>query len=77
MGVSENIEEGTGRMKEAAGSLLGDEELKEEGRAQQDKAQAEQKAEEAEREAIRARKEAAAHETREDHATDDTRDHRA
>ncbi|MBW3606398.1 MAG: CsbD family protein [Actinobacteria bacterium] len=77
MGVSENIEEGAGRMKEAAGSLLGDEELKEEGRAQQDKARAEQKAEQAEREAIEARKEAAAHETREERTeTNGTRDHR-
>ena len=68
MGMSENIEEGAGRMKEAAGSLLGDEDMKEEGQAQQDKAQAEQKAEAAEREAVEARKEAAAHETREERA---------
>jgi uncharacterized protein YjbJ (UPF0337 family) len=66
MGMSENVEEGTGRMKEAAGSILGDEEMKEEGRAQQDKAQAQQKAEEAEREAVEARKEAAAQQTREE-----------
>lgn len=65
MGMSENVEEGTGRMKEAAGSLLGDEDLKEEGQAKQDKAQAAKKAEQAEREAIEARKEAAAHEERE------------
>lgn len=63
--MSENVEEGTGRMKEAAGSLLGDEDLKEEGQAKQDKAQAAKKAEQAEREAIEARKEAAAHEERE------------
>jgi len=68
MGMSENVEEGTGRMKEAAGSLLDDEDMKEEGQAKQDKAQAQQKAEAAEREAVEARKEAAAHETREDRA---------
>ena len=66
MGMSENVEEGAGRMKEAAGSLLGDEDLKEEGQSQQEKAQAEKKAEQAEREAIEARKEAAAHETDEE-----------
>jgi uncharacterized protein YjbJ (UPF0337 family) len=65
VGVSENVEEGAGRMKEAAGSLLGDEDMKQEGQAQQDKAQAQQKAEEAEREAVEAKKEAAAHEERE------------
>lgn len=65
MGMSENVEEGAGRMKEAAGSLLGDEDIKKEGQAQQDKAKAEQKAEEAEREAVEAKKEAAAHEERE------------
>jgi uncharacterized protein YjbJ (UPF0337 family) len=68
MGMSENVEEGTGRMKEAAGSLLGDEDMKEEGQAKQDKAEAQQKAEAAEREAAEARKEAAAHETREERA---------
>jgi uncharacterized protein YjbJ (UPF0337 family) len=68
MGMSENVEEGAGRMKEAAGSILGDEEMKEEGQAQQDKAQAQQKAEEAEREAVEARKEAAAQQTREERA---------
>ena len=68
MGMSENVEEGTGRMKEAAGSILGEDELKEEGRAQQDKAQAQRKAEEAEREAVEARKEAAAHQERQDRA---------
>jgi len=52
----------------AAGSLLGDEDMKEEGQAQLDKAQAQQKAEKAEREAIEARKEAAAHEEREGRA---------
>lgn len=66
MGMSENVEEGAGRMKEAAGSLLGDEDLKEEGQTQQDKAQAEKKAEQAEREAIEAKKEAAAYEEREE-----------
>jgi uncharacterized protein YjbJ (UPF0337 family) len=66
--MSENIEEAGGRVKEAAGSLLDDEDLKEEGAAQQDKANAEQKAERAERDAIAARKEAAAHEERQERA---------
>ena len=66
--MSENVEDAGGRMKEAAGSLLGDESLKEEGAAQQDKAGAEKKAEQAEREAIDARKEAAAHEERQERA---------
>jgi uncharacterized protein YjbJ (UPF0337 family) len=68
MAMSENIEEAGGRAKEAAGSLLDDEDLKEEGAAQQDKANAERKAERAEREAIDARKEAAAHEERQERA---------
>lgn len=66
MGMSENVEDAGGRMKEAAGSLIGDEDLKEEGAAQQDKASAQKKAEQAEREAVEARKEAAAHQERED-----------
>ena len=66
--MSENVEEAGGRMREAAGSLLGDDDLKEEGAAQQDKADAERKAEQAEREAIDARKEAAAHEERQERA---------
>ncbi|HSK94998.1 MAG TPA: hypothetical protein VK891_00135 [Euzebyales bacterium] len=66
--MSENVEDAGGRMKEAAGSLLGDDDLKEEGAAQQDKAGAEKKAERAEREAIDARKEAAAHEERQERA---------
>jgi len=68
MGMSENVEDAGGRMKEAAGSLIGDEDLKEEGAAQQDKAKAQQRAEEAEREAVEARKEAAAHDEREKRA---------
>jgi uncharacterized protein YjbJ (UPF0337 family) len=68
MGMSENVEDAGGRMKEAAGSLIGDEDLKEEGAAQQDKAKAQQRAEDAEREAIEARKEAAAHDEREKRA---------
>lgn len=68
MGMSENVEDAGGRMKEAAGSLVGDEDMKEEGAAQQDKAKAKQKAEEAEREATEARKEAAVHQEREDRA---------
>jgi len=66
--MSENVEDAGGRMKEAAGSLLGDESLKEEGGAQQDKAGAEKKAGRAEREADDARKEAAAHEERQERA---------
>jgi uncharacterized protein YjbJ (UPF0337 family) len=68
MAMSENVEDAGGRMKEAAGSLIGDEDLKEEGAAQQDKADAQRKAEEAEREAIAARKEAAAQQERQDRA---------
>lgn len=68
MGMSEQFEEATGRVKEAAGSLTGDEDIKEEGAAQQDKAKAQQRAEDAEREAIDARKEAAAQQEREDRA---------
>jgi uncharacterized protein YjbJ (UPF0337 family) len=68
MTMSENVEDAGGRMKEAAGSLIGDEGLKEEGAAQQDKADAEKKAGRAEREAIDARKEAAAHEERQERA---------
>ena len=66
--MSENIEEARGRVKQAAGSLIDDEDLKEEGAAQQDKANAEQNAERAEREAIDARKEAAAYEERQERA---------
>lgn len=68
MAMSENVEDAGGRMKEAAGSLIGDEDMKEEGAAQQDKAGAQREAEEAEREAIAARKEAAAHQERQDRA---------
>lgn len=68
MGMSESAEDAGGRMKEAAGSLIGDEELKEEGAAKQDKAKAQQRAEDAEREAVESRKEAAAHQEREDRA---------
>lgn len=68
MGMSEQAEEAGGRLKEAAGSLTGDESLKEEGAAQQDKAEAQQKAESAEQQATEARKEAAANEDREERA---------
>jgi uncharacterized protein YjbJ (UPF0337 family) len=66
--MSENVEDAGGRIKEAAGSLVGDESLKEEGAAQQDKADAEKDASRAEREAIDARKEAAEHQERQDRA---------
>jgi uncharacterized protein YjbJ (UPF0337 family) len=38
MATDKNLDEGTGRLKEAAGSLTGDEDLKREGKADQAKA---------------------------------------
>lgn len=54
-----------GRAKEAAGAISGDESLKKEGEAQQDKASAQERAARKEREAEAARSEAAAHESEE------------
>jgi uncharacterized protein YjbJ (UPF0337 family) len=38
MATNKNVDEGKGRLKEAAGSLTGDEDLKHEGKADQAKA---------------------------------------
>jgi uncharacterized protein YjbJ (UPF0337 family) len=54
-----------GRAKEAAGAISGDDSLKKEGEAQQDKASAQERAARKEREAEAARSEAAAHESEE------------
>ena len=61
-GVKVVVEEVKGRAKEAAGSLTGDEDLRDEGRAQQDKAAAEREVAEKEAGAEKARAEATAHE---------------
>ena len=58
-------EDAKGRAKEAAGSVLGSESMKREGRAQQNKADKEERAAEHEREAEEARLEAAEAEGRE------------
>ncbi len=56
------VEEVKGRAKEAAGSLAGNEDLRDEGRAQQDKAASEREVAEKEAGAEKARAEAKAHE---------------
>jgi uncharacterized protein YjbJ (UPF0337 family) len=38
MSTDKNVDEGTGRLKEAAGSLIGDDELKNEGKGERAKA---------------------------------------
>jgi uncharacterized protein YjbJ (UPF0337 family) len=43
MATDKNVDEGKGRLKEAAGSLAGDEDLKGEGKADQAKASAKDK----------------------------------
>jgi uncharacterized protein YjbJ (UPF0337 family) len=43
MPTNKNVDEGKGRLKEAAGSLTGDEDLKREGKADQAKASAKDK----------------------------------
>jgi uncharacterized protein YjbJ (UPF0337 family) len=59
------VEDAKGRAKEAAGSVVGSESMKREGRAQQDKADKEERAARHEREAEDARLEAAEAEGRE------------
>ena len=61
--VSSVVEEVKGRAKEAAGAATGDESLRKEGRAQQDKADAERDVATKEAEAEKARAAAAAHES--------------
>jgi uncharacterized protein YjbJ (UPF0337 family) len=43
MPTNKNVDEGKGRLKEAAGSLAGDEDLKREGKADQAKASVKEK----------------------------------
>ena len=56
------VEEVKGKVKEAAGALTGDKDLKKEGAAQQDKADSQRKVAQKEAEAEKARADAAAHE---------------
>lgn len=58
------VEDVKGRAKEAAGSLTGNEDLRDEGRAQQDKAAAQREVAEKEAEAEKARAKADVHEAR-------------
>jgi uncharacterized protein YjbJ (UPF0337 family) len=60
-GIIEGIK---GRFKQASGAISGDDDLSEEGRAQQDKADAEREAAKRETEAARARAEEQVHEAR-------------
>jgi uncharacterized protein YjbJ (UPF0337 family) len=60
--VSSIVEDVKGRAKEAAGAATGDESLRKEGRAQQDKADAERDVATKEAQADKARAEASAHE---------------
>lgn len=59
------VEDVKGRAKEAAGTVAGNERLKDEGRAQQRKAESEREVAQKEAEAERARGEAEAHEAAE------------
>jgi len=63
-GVKGVVEDVKGRAKEAAGSLAGNEDLRDEGRAQQDKAAAQREVAEKEAGAEKARAEADVHEAR-------------
>lgn len=47
MATDKNVDEGKGRLKEAAGSLTGDEDLKNEGKADQAKASVKDKVDKA------------------------------
>ncbi|MQY25128.1 microaggregate-binding protein 1 [Nocardia aurantia] len=58
------VEDAKGKAKEAAGALTGNEELKKEGRAQQDKARSQRTAAQKEAEAEKARGEAKVDEAR-------------
>lgn len=62
-GASGLVEEVKGKAKEAAGALTDDEEMKREGRAQQEKADAERDVARKEAEAEAARADAEAHES--------------
>ena len=61
-GVKGVVEDVKGKAKEAVGALTGDEEMKKEGAAQQDKAEAKREVAAKEAEAEKARAEAEAHE---------------
>jgi uncharacterized protein YjbJ (UPF0337 family) len=61
-GIKGVVEDVKGKAKEAAGALTGDDDLKQEGAAQQDKAEAQREVAAKEAEAEKARAEAAAHE---------------
>ena len=61
-GVKGIVEEVKGKVKEAAGALTGDKDLKKEGAAQQDKADSQREVTQKEAEAEKARADAAAHE---------------
>ena len=61
-GVAEDVK---GKVKEAAGTLTGNDSLKQEGAAQQDKAEAEREVASHEAQAEKARAKAAAHEAEE------------
>jgi uncharacterized protein YjbJ (UPF0337 family) len=61
-GIKGIVEDVKGRVKEAAGVVAGKDELRNEGRAQQDKAAAEREVATKEAEAEKARAEVAAHE---------------
>jgi uncharacterized protein YjbJ (UPF0337 family) len=61
--VSSVVEDVKGRAKEAAGAATGDESLRKEGRAQQDKADAERDVATKEAQAEKARAEVATHES--------------
>ncbi|WP_370326710.1 CsbD family protein [Euzebya sp.] len=56
------VEDAKGKLKEAAGALTGNDDMRDEGMAQQKKVDADEKAQEKEAEAAQARAEAAAHE---------------
>ena len=60
--VSGAVEDVKGKAKEAAGAVVDDDELREEGRAQQDKARAQRDVARHEAEAEKSRAEAEAHE---------------
>jgi uncharacterized protein YjbJ (UPF0337 family) len=63
-GVEGVVEDVKGKLKEATGTLLGNDSLKREGEAQQDKAEAERDVAVKEAEAEKARAEAEVHEAR-------------
>lgn len=67
-GIKGVVEGVTGKAKEAAGALTGNDSLKQEGQAQQDKADAQREVAQKEAEAEAARGEAKTHEARQEAA---------